>query len=76
LPFFVEWQCEPEDHPAAKGAALPRMEQLEICGDHDTVAGWLGTPLEDHVTVTWVDAERPGVVAVHFTTAQGTVRVE
>lgn len=76
LPFFVEWQCEPEVHPAAAARELPRMEKLEICGDHDTVAAWLGTPLEIHVPVEWVHADRPGVVAVHFSTAQGPVRIE
>lgn len=76
LPFFVEWQCEPEEHPAANGRPLPRMEKLEICGNPDTVAVWLGTPLEIHVPVEWVDGDRPGVVAVHFTTAHGTVRID
>jgi len=76
LPFFVEWQCAPLLHPAARDIDLPRMEKLEICGDHDTVAAWLGTPLEIHVPVEWVRAERAGVVAVHFSTADGVVRIE
>jgi hypothetical protein len=77
LPFFVEWACPPEDHPAAGGAEMPAIAQVEICGNPDRVAEWLGTPLEPHdVDVQWVQDEDPGVLAVHFTTADGTVRID
>ena len=77
LPFFVEWECPPEDHPAAGGAATPAIDQFEICGDPDRVAEWLGIPLEPHdVDVQWVQDEDPGLVAVHFTTSNGTVRID
>ena len=36
----------------------------------------LGTPLDQDVNVEWVQDEDPGVVAVHFTTARGPVRID
>ena len=77
LPFFVEWDCPPAHHPAAGGGgASPAIEQVEICGDPDRVAEWLGTPLEHKVQVQWVDDDQPGVVAVHFSTPRGNVRID
>ena len=76
LPFFVEWDCPPAHHPASGGGVLPSIEQVEICGDPDRVAEWLGTPLEHDVEVQWVQDEDPGLVAVHFSTPNGTVRID
>jgi hypothetical protein len=76
LPFFVQWESDPQDHPGATPRAYPRMERLEICGHPDTTAEWLGTPLETDIDVEWVHADEPGVVAVHFTTPTGTVRID
>ena len=76
LPFFVEWQVEPGDHPAAGGNASPALEQIVMCGDPDRVAEWLGTPLDDDVAVEWVQDEDPGLVAVDFATARGRVRID
>jgi hypothetical protein len=87
LPFFIEWQCEPDQHPSRGASQEVRIERLEIAGDADRVADWLsevnGDPLVD-VDVTWVlpdtdayDAEATlGLVAVDFTTPQGTVRID
>ena len=77
LPFFVEWDCPPAHHPASGGGASPSIEQVEICGDPDRVAEWLGGPLEPHdVEVTWVRDEDPGLVAVQFSTPRGPVRID
>jgi len=77
LPFFIQWAGSPEDHPAAGGATTPAIDQVELCGDPDRVADWLGTPLEPHdVDVQWVLDEDPGVVAVIFSTRNGPVRID
>ena len=51
---------------------------MEIGGDADTVASWLGEPAThplDGIQVDWVD-DAPGLQAVHFRTANGPVRVD
>jgi hypothetical protein len=76
LPFFVQWDIEPGLHPATNGGG-PRIEHVEICGDRDKVVDWLGEPLENQdFRVDWVDADEPGLTAVHFATAHGTVRID
>ena len=80
LPYFLQWLVETDQRPAAGAAGTPCVERLEIAGDRDAVLAWIGgsaehDPLEE-VKVDWVDAEDPGVVAVHFRTANGTVRID
>ena len=79
LPFFVEWLCDRSEHPSRGASPFVRIESMEICGDPDTVSEWLGEPaahpLED-IDVEWVDADEPGLVAVHLATAHGTVRID
>ncbi len=78
LPFFVEWSCANTEHPSAGGADVA-IERLEMSGDPEAIATWLGTghtvPL-DGIEVTWVEAEDPGLVAVWFRTPHGTVRID
>lgn len=82
LPFFVQWQVEEELHPGWDGgngdtATGPRIEKVEICGDQSKVATWLGEPVAGiDFDVSWVQAGDPGLSAVHFATARGSVRVE
>lgn len=81
LPFFVQWQVEPALHPGAHGngnpSAAPRIERVEICGDRDKVTDWVGEPVEGiDFAVDWVEAEEPGLTAVHFSTPHGTVRID
>jgi hypothetical protein len=80
LPYFLQWQVPAEERPAFGAAGCPCVERLEINGDRDSVLEWLGgsaehDPLEE-VKVDWVDSDGPGVVAVHFRTPNGTVRVD
>jgi hypothetical protein len=88
LPFFVQWQSPPEQHPSAGGSGALRLGTLEIAGDRHRMSEWLGNsvegPLED-VEVEWVpdghgcgasgDTLDNGVVAVRFLTPHGVVRV-
>ena len=79
LPFFVQWAGDPADHPAQGGEGEISLDTLEIAGDPQRVSTWLGQsvdePLED-VKVRWVAPNgTPGVIAAHFATPDGIVRV-
>lgn len=80
LPFFVQWDVEPGLHPGASvngPVTTPRIERVEICGDRDKVTDWLGEPVGGvDFPVDWVEAEDPGLTAVHFATPHGTVRID
>jgi hypothetical protein len=79
LPFFVQWLCPATEHPSVGARPGLRIERMEICGDPDTVATWLGEPSRhplDAVDVDWVDGDDSGVVAVHVMTARGPVRLD
>lgn len=78
LPFFIHWDCPPEQHPSAGGGAVA-IERLEICGDAARIASWLGEPSAsplDDVAVDWIDGAEAGVDAVVFSTPHGSVRVD
>ena len=78
LPFFVRWDCAPEDHPSAGASGNLHLHCLEIAGDPQRVSEWLGNdadPLDD-VEVEWVAPHgTPGVVAAQFRTPDGLVRI-
>ncbi len=79
LPFFVQWESPPEQHPSVGGSDAVRLGTLEIAGSPGRMAEWLGRavegPLED-VTVEWVAPDgTPGLVAVQFLTPRGPVRL-
>jgi hypothetical protein len=77
LPFFVEWQSTPADHPAAGASDDFRIERMELAGDRDAVVRWLDEPSVDPlqgIALDWVDGP-PGIVAVHLATPGGVVRV-
>lgn len=78
LPFFVQWSSPAEDHPSAGGSPVA-IERIEMSGDPEAITAWLGTehdvPL-DGITVDWVEADDPGLVAVWFSTPHGSVRID
>ncbi len=79
LPFFVQWLGDSSDHPSAGASPSIGIERLEICGDPAALSRWLGEPAShplERVAVDWVSAEGPGLVAVHFATAHGSVRID
>jgi hypothetical protein len=79
LPFFVQWLVPAALHPSVGAAARPVIEALEICGESDRVAGWLGEPAAsplDDVGVEWVDGDDTGLLSVTFATAYGAVRLD
>ncbi len=81
LPFFIRWDSDTTEHPSCHASSDLRIVKLEIAGDSSTVNDWLGTtnghPLDD-VDVEWVEAAEgdAGLIAAHFATPQGVVRVD
>jgi Glyoxalase-like domain len=79
LPFVVQWEIDDEDHPSADATGDVALCALEIAGDPGRVQNWLGEPALaalDEVSVDWVAPHgTPGVVAAHFETTNGDVRI-
>jgi glyoxalase-like protein len=80
LPFFVQWQSELRHHPSAGASGDIGLAKLEIAGDPKRVTKWLGGEpphrILEGLDVEWVAPHgTPGVVAAHFQTADGVVRI-
>jgi glyoxalase-like protein len=78
LPFFIQWST-PEHHPSRDATGHVTLSRLEIAGDPNRVAEWLGAPVSrplDGLDVEWVAPNgTPGVVAASFATPDGVVRI-
>ena len=79
LPFFVQWQGDPADHPSAGASGRISLESLEIAGDPARVSDWLGQPVEqppEDVKGEGVAPEgTPRIVAVTVQTPAGLGRI-
>jgi len=79
LPFVVQWQVDDEHHPSYGASGDLSLAAVEIAGDPDRVAEWLGRPAVaalEEVEVEWVAPHgQPGIVAAHLDTPSGTVRI-
>ena len=78
LPFYIQWD-DLAQHPASGGPESTRITALEMSGDPEVLRRWLDQPVDDlldDVDVRWVDADEPGLVAVHLQTPRGSVRLE
>lgn len=80
LPFFIQWTSDPAQHPSMAHPAHVSAVSCELAGDKDRIREWLGGSVEtpiDGTDVQWVDGGQPGLVAVHFKTANGDlVRID
>jgi len=82
LPWFTHWDIDWAQHPAAGGGTI-RLDRLDVAGERDTVLAFLG---EDAVRslealkVKWLSTSdndgESGVVAAHFSTPAGLVRLD
>ncbi len=75
LPYFTQWTCSPELHPARLGPADVSAVACEIAGDRAQIREWIGgadlmTPIAE-TDIEWVDSDHPGIVAVHFHNSAG-----
>jgi hypothetical protein len=79
LPFFIQWETSGDNHPSTQASGRVTLESLEIAGDSQRVADWIGVSGVDSVqgiTLRWVAPNgTPGIVAARFSTASGPVRV-
>ncbi|QCX28707.1 VOC family protein [Nocardioides jishulii] len=79
LPFFVQWETGKELHPSAGADGSTALSAIEIAGDPQRVSEWLGQPVEhplEDVKVDWVaPSGTPGIMAAHFQTRNGMVRI-
>jgi catechol 2,3-dioxygenase-like lactoylglutathione lyase family enzyme len=81
LPFFIQWLSQA--HPSKDGKAHAKIVKVEIAGDEETIANYLGSDMAHaigDIEVTWVspannDGES-GIVAVHLETPHGVVRLD
>lgn len=79
LPYFIHWADSPELHPSSGASPLMRLDRIEICGNPAKLADWLHAPPDvpaGDVELQWVDAEEPGIVAIHVITPRGRVRID
>jgi hypothetical protein len=79
VPFFIEWQVPAAQHPSSGGRADLRIVGLEIAGEPEVLADWLGQPADrllDGLEVAWADGEPTGVCSVSVATANGVVRLD
>lgn len=76
LPFFVKWLSDAGLHPSNAAEPHVTATKLEIAGDPQRVAEWLGGEAEDVLTevdIDWTSPNgQPGIMAVHFDTPNGT----
>ncbi|MFN8167390.1 MAG: VOC family protein [Candidatus Nanopelagicales bacterium] len=76
LPFFLQWTSDPAQHPSLAAPVHVSAVACELSGDRERIREWLGGSLAspiDGSDIEWVDDEEPGLVAVHFRTANGDV---
>lgn len=82
LPFFIEWLSL--DHPSTDGKATAKIVKVEIAGNAQTIAEYVGSELQQaigsEVEVQWVSPETndgdTGIVAIHVKTPNGIVRLD
>jgi hypothetical protein len=79
LPWFIHWDSDKAEHPAAGGGAVA-LERLDIAGEEDLVRGFVGgaaaTALES-MNVRWVPVieGETGIVSATFRTPRGSVDI-
>ncbi|AWB93567.1 VOC family protein [Aeromicrobium chenweiae] len=79
LPFVIQWEKDPAEHPSQMASTGITLTALDIAGDPQRLADYLGEPaieaLED-IEVRWVAPHgTPGILAAEFSTPSGDVRI-
>lgn len=79
LPFVTSWRIDPAEHPSQMIEADLELTALEIAGDPQRVADWLGEEIFDaleSIAVEWAAPNgTPGILAATFATPSGDVRI-
>ena len=79
LPYVTCWDIDPSEHPSQMADSDITLSALDIAGDPNRLADYLGEPaisaLEE-IEVRWIAPHgAPGILAAEFTTPQGVVRI-
>lgn len=79
LPFFIKWTSEESVLPKALPGSVDLI-RLEIAGDRSRLEDWLGCKSnmigDLDFEIEWIAPNgQPGIVAAHFRTAGGKVRI-
>lgn len=78
LPYYIQW-ADAEVHPSLGARTSVNIDSLQIAGDPQRVAEWLGLPASRTSSVIHFDfvAPRgtPGLLAVTFSTPEGSVTI-
>ena len=79
LPFFVQWETDDKDHPSRDSTPRVTLTELEIAGDPQRVADWIGVETVDSIgdtDIRWASPNgTPGVLTASFATASGVVQI-
>ncbi|MCK5892021.1 MAG: VOC family protein [Aeromicrobium sp.] len=79
LPYVTRWDIPADEHPSQAAASDVELVQMEIAGDPQRVADWLGENVFDaleSIKVDWAAPNgMPGILAATFRTPHGDVRI-
>lgn len=79
LPYFFQWESPPDVRPSALAPADVEILEIEISGNEQRVADWLGVelgPVFDGIALTFTSPNgTPGIDAVTFRCPNGIVRI-
>ncbi len=79
LPFVISWDIDMSEHPSQSADTGISLTALEIAGDPQRLATYLGEPAVEaleEIEVRWVAPHgTPGILAAEFSTASGLVRI-
>ncbi len=79
LPFVISWDIDAAEHPSESADTDIALTALDIAGDPQRLATWLGEPAVealDGIEVRWVAPHgTPGILAAEFATPNGSVRI-
>ncbi len=79
LPYVTRWDIPDAEHPSQTAPTDIELVSMEIAGDPQRVADWLGEKVFDAletISVDWAAPNGlPGILAVTFRTPHGDVRI-
>ena len=81
LPFFIEWLSD--EHPSTHTDSIAKISKLEIAGDAERIREWIGedfTSAFEGIEIDWINPDEnngeTGLIAAHFSTPNGTFRLD
>lgn len=79
LPFVIQWEKDPTEHPSQMAPSDISLIALDIAGSPQRLSDWLGEPAVhalEEIEVNWTAPHGlPGIMAATFRTPNGDVRI-